>query len=263
MKKSRCVIDLMNSQSSISGLFDKSHVIITFSNKSNARESSVSEYIQEHWNKTVQKNPLMFSGDLLSVVNNNSNPEYIKLDTILTKYDDYYITRTKEFQQEFPNQKSTNVLSTGCVSITSDNYVVLGKRSLQLSVSPGKITIVSGMADNEDIIKNNQVDVFGCITREIKEEIGVNSNEIKELICMGLIEKPRNQGIFIPFFGSFNIPFSKITERENDGELIELFKIKNSEKEIIKVLEDSTKLSSVAISSLKIYLDLFSILNNK
>jgi|GEM_PF-6907053 len=262
MKKSRCIVDPMNSQSSVFGLFDKSHVIVTFSNKSNTRESFVSKYIQEHWNKIVKKNPLMFSGDLLSVVNNHSNSEYIKLDTIITEYDDYYITRTKKFQQKFSNEKSTNVLSTGCISITSDNYIVLGKRSLQLSVSPGKITIVSGMADDEDIIKNNQVDVFGCITREIKEEIGVNSNEIKELICIGLIEKPKNQGIFIPFFGLFNIPFSKIAERENDGELIELFKIKNSEKEIIKVLKCNT-LSSVAVSSLKIYLDLFPILNNK
>ena len=205
----------------------------------------------------------MFSGDLLSVVNNDSNSKYIKLDTILTTYDDYYITRTKEFREQFPDEKNTNVLSTGCVLITSDNCILLGKRNLQLAVNPGKITIVSGMVDNNDINENKQVDLFGCIKREIKEEIGVDSDEIKKLICMGLVQKPQKQGIFVPFFGLIDKPFSKIVERDNDGELIELLKIENSKNEIIRNLNDNDNLSSVAISSMRIYLELFGVLNKR
>ena len=206
----------------------------------------------------------MFSGVLLSVINNNSDSEHIRLDTILTKYNDYYVVKTKEFQQQFPYENNSNVLSAGCISITSDNYIVLGKRRSDLAVDPGKITIPSGMADNFDITKNNKVDLFGCIKREIKEEIGVNSDEIKKLTGIALFQKPKNQGMFITFFGLIDLLFSKIVRRKNDGELIELIKIDNSETVIIKILENKDyNLTSVAINSLKIYLELFSSLNDK
>ena len=253
----------MSSQLLISGLYDEQHVQVAFTPQKYTRNNHVQDYIKNQWNEVIKKNPSMFAGDLLGVKENNSDSKNIRLDTILTRFDDYYIVGTPNFQQKFPDEKNTNVLSAGCILVTSDNYLVFGKRSDKLVISPGKITIVSGMVDRNDVVDNKKADLFSCIKREIKEEVGVSSNEIHDLICIGLVNKSNNKGIFVPFFARLTISFEKLCEKSNDGELTELIKTTNSETGILKILEKPSNLSSVASASLQIYLELFSDLNKK
>lgn len=253
----------MSSQLLITGLYDEQHIQVAFTPKKHTRSNQVQDYIKKQWKAVTKKNPSMFAGELISVKESDSDSKNIRLDTILTTFDDYYITGTLDFQQKFPDEKNTNVLSTGCILVTSDNCIVFGKRNKELVISPGKTTIVSGMADRNDIIDNKKADLFSCIKREIREEVGVNPNEITDLICIGLVNKPNNTGIFVPFFAKLDIPFEKLCARSNDGELTELIKTPNSKTEILKILEKTPNLSNVASASLQIYVELFSDLNKK
>lgn len=241
---------------------DKEHIEISYRNISIFRNREVTNYIKKQWNDVIKKKPSMFAGNLISMEKNNSESKYIKLDTIHTTYDDYYITKTEEFQKTFPNEIHNRALSVGCVLVTSDNYVIMGIRDNKLALSPGKTTIVSGMVDNNDIINFKHVDIFGCVKREIKEEIGIKEDEIYDLSCIGLIDNFGQQNLFIPFFGRTSLSIKIIKERQNEGEFTEILGIKNSERELSEILENNKKLSDIVIPTFQIYLRLFSILNS-
>lgn len=246
-----------------SSKYEEEHVQISYNDTSIHRNQDVLDYIKKQWNETIKQQPSMFAGNLVSVQKNNSDYKYIRLDTIHTTYDDFYITKTKDFQKIFPNEINSNPLSVGCILVTNDNYLVFGIRNNKLAMAPGKTTVVSGMVDDSDIIDMKSVDLFGCIRREIEEEIGVKSNEIHDLLCIGLVDNLDQLHTYIPFFGRIDISFAKINERENDGELTEILKIENSEKMVVETLENNSNLSDVTGPTLQIYQKLFSILNSK
>lgn len=245
-----------------STIYDKKQIKISYRDISISRDQDAANYIKKQWNEMVKKKPSMFAGNLVALEKNNSNSEYIKLDTIHTTYDDFYITRTKEFQKRYPKEPHPSVLSVGCVLVTNDNYVILGVRNNNLALSPGKITIVSGMVDKNDIVDHKHVDLFECIKREIKEEAGIKSNEINDLSCIGLVDNFEQENTFIPFFARVNLSTETINERQKDGEFIEILKIKNSEKSLLEILEKNDALSDIVTPTLQIYLKLFSILNS-
>jgi len=251
----------MSSKSLISGFFDEQHVTIRFEHKNYTRNKDALEYIKKQWNKIVQEKPSMFAGDLVRVVKSNSDSEHIRLYTIHTTYDDFYVTQTKSFQEKFPNELISNPLSVGCILVTNDNYLVLGIRNKQVAVEPGKITVVSGMVDDKDIVDFKKVDLFSCINREIEEEIGVKPKEISDLLCIGLVDSKYGQNTHVPFFGRTNLHFNEILQRENDGEFSEIIKLGNSEIEISAILNNNNNLSDILVPTLQIYLKLFSSLN--
>ena len=109
----------------------------------------------------------MSVGNLVDVINNHSDSEQIRLDTVHTTYDDFYITQTKEFPEKFPNEIISIPLSVGCILITKDNYLIFGIRNNKVALESGKTTVVSGMVDDTDIIDLKQVDVCSSIIDSI------------------------------------------------------------------------------------------------
>ena len=253
---------MMSSNILFSQIYDEKHIRISYKNESISRSPEASNYIKKQWEDSIKQNASMFSGDLVSVKKNNSNSEYIDIDTFHTTFDDFFVSKRNEFRTRFPKEIQTTVLSVGCVIITSDNYLVLGTRANHLAFESGKVTVVSGLADNRDIVQNKQIDIFGCIRREMQEEIGIKEDEIQLLSCIGLIGNFKHHNVYVPFFGCVNVSFSQIIERKNDGEILKNIKIKNSKSAIQEKLQNNN-LSDITKPTLEIYLNLFNECNKK
>ena len=236
--------------------YDEKHIKISYRRDLISRSPEASDYIKKQWEDSIKQNASLFSGDLVSVRKNNSNSEYINIDTFHTTYEDFFVSKKNEFHTRFPKEIVSTPLSAGCVIVTSDNYIVLGIRAKHLALESGKITVVSGMVDKRDIVQNEQIDVFGCIRREIQEEAGIIKEEIQDLSCMGLVDNFEHHNVYVPFFGHVSIPFNQIIERRNDGEIIKITKIKNSKSAIQDELQN-TNLSDITKPTLEIYLNLF------
>ena len=236
--------------------YDEKHVKISYNSDSISRNPEASDYIKKQWEDSIKQNTLLFSGDLVSVKKNNSNSEYINIDTFHTTYEDFFVSKKNEFHTRFPKEVVSTPLSTGCIVITSDNYIVLGIRAKHLALESGKITVVSGMVDKRDIVQTKRIDLFGCIRREMQEETGIMMEEIQDLSCMGLVDNFEHHNFYVPFFVRVSIPFSQIIERRNDGEILKIIKIKNSKRAIQDELQN-TNLSDITKPTLEIYLNLF------
>lgn len=243
--------------------YDQNQVDISYRPTTIHRNKDALDHIKKQWNKSVKENPTMFAGSLVNIQKNKSDAEHIRLDTTHSTYDDFFVTRTKEFQRKFPNENKSNILSVGGILVTEDNWIVLGIRNKELVIEPGKTTIVSGMVDDRDIRDFRHVDIFGCIKREIEEEIGIRDHQIHNLVAIGLVQNHERNNTYIPFFGRISMPFEKILEIENDGEFAQLNKIKNFEKQIQIMIKENDNLSDIIVPSFQIYLKLFSILNKK
>ena len=245
-----------------SQIYDEKHIKISYKNESTSRSPEASDYIKKQWEDSIKQNASMFSGDLVSIKRNSSNFKNIDIDTFHTTYDDFFVSKKDEFHSRFPNEIPSTVLSAGCVIITSDNYLVLGTRANHLALEPGKITVVSGMVDGRDIDQDKQIDIFGCIKREIQEEIGIKAEEVRCLSCIGLVDNFKHHNVHIPFFGRVSVTFSQIIERRNDGEILEFIKIKNSKSAIQDKLKNED-LSDITKPTLEIYLNLFNVCNKR
>lgn len=70
-------------------------------------------------------------------------------------------------------------IASNILILTTDNYYVLAKMSINTSL-PNKIKFIGGAMSKDDL-KENILDPFECVKREIYEEIGltiVPSNKI-------------------------------------------------------------------------------------
>ncbi len=66
-----------------------------------------------------------------------------------------------------------NPIGTSIVPITTDGFIPIGKRSSDAEVNPGKLFTFGGFFDADKDIRNGNPNVFQCIIREIKEELGI------------------------------------------------------------------------------------------
>ena len=202
-----------------SKIYDQNQVNISYRHTTIHRNKDALDYIKNQWNTIVKENPTMFAGSLVNVQKDKSDSEQIMLDTTHSTYDDFFVTRTKEFQRKFPNEIKTNILSVGCILVTEDNCIVLGIRNKELAIEPEKTTIVSGMVDNRDIRDFTQVDIFECVKREIEEEIGISSHQIHNLVAIGLVQNHGRNNTYIPFFGRISILLRKYLKEKAMGNL--------------------------------------------
>ena len=249
----------MSYKSLADGIFNKDQIQIAFQPRVLIRSPDARNYILKEWMKKVIDNCNLFPGTLVRVNDYNIVNNELKINTGYTTFDDYFITRTKSFQKKFSNELSANPLSVGIIIVTNDNYVLLGKRKEKGS-QEGKLTLPSGMVDNEDI-QNNMVDVFGAIKREVWEETGISDTKLRDLLCYRLILNKIYGQTYMAFFAYVNLPAVKIQKlKRKDDEIDFAFEyFCKNEKETLKQYLDENKnmLSDIAEPSLRYYLDVF------
>ena len=149
-----------------------------------------------------------------------------------TTYKEYVTTRTPEFSRSRTRQELGNALSVCSVVETSDDYILLDLRQ-GVDVYVGRYHVIGGFFErNVDVTAQTMLpDPFGAICREIREETGVQIDDISQQYCLGVVYDVQVPHAEMCFLTRLNISRDEVIHHRTpeEDEIKELLTLKVDE----------------------------------
>lgn len=145
---------------------------IKYSGVTLAIPSYVRKAIDKHWLKITAEQGFLFNGDVFPVKRILINNDRISIKIRRSDYAHYMATRNDIVEVQ---HDPCNILYTGIVLQTSDNYFALAETAVHTS-KPDRIQLIGGNVDADDINEDKTVNIDGNAAKELFEEIGLDVN---------------------------------------------------------------------------------------
>jgi 8-oxo-dGTP pyrophosphatase MutT (NUDIX family) len=254
------------------GILHRKDISIYYIQKRIAQDQDSLHSINYRWSTFLSRNPNSFNGRLCRVdgyriYGARENAGSLDLYLSDTDYKEFVGTRESLFESRFGKEKMANPLSVAAILVSNDSKLLIGRRSSNTDASKSSFSVVAGYIDPEKDISDGynhvtatsmkKIDIFNGMIREIYEETGIKEGEIKQLICIGLLDNKKHNQINIPFYSILDISASEILQRgssHSSKEFSELFTIDDTKEAIeafLKTTED--QLSDIIVPILHIY----------
>lgn len=204
------------------------------------------------WQEQLQQarlhNKRLFDAPLFRHVNaQSSNDQSLHLILGDTSYKEYVTTRTPLFAQGRARHELANPLAVCSVLETSDGYILLDRRqgvdvyvgryhviggffersldtspSLPLDASNPSNSTYSSLATYSFNSSNpsTRPDPFAAIRREIREETGIQSIDIREQYCLGVVYDLTTPHAEMCFLTLLHIPLEEVQRRQPEDDEI-------------------------------------------
>jgi len=214
------------------------------------------------WNKLLKKTPSanLFNGPLAELESFQLKTNRLLLSLRLSNYRTFMYSnfhREKiltNYGEAFVNQG----LGISAVVRTEGNKIVLMKRSEQVGEYPGKLDVFGGHIEPGKHSVNGVPDPFLGIREELKEELNLFSEDIRDLRIIGMIRNSETAKPELVFLAQSPLSFEKIREKATHatdaGEYISLISVTDKSEAIRKYLKENTDcFSPSGLGSLWVY----------
>lgn len=250
------------------GVFPPSHVHVTTVDEARPSTAELERLIEVEWDRRMAdakaNDRLLFNGPMLRYVSHatrrdNCGVEHLDLTVGPTCYRDFVGTNLFNHHRldEFGWHCFSNPIGTTATLLTRDNLICYGVRSSRVSYHASHVHTFGGSFEDRDRRADGSVDPFGSLTREIVEELGVVSDELHDLICVGLL---RDREIHQPemlFEARLALSADELRTRwesaesrdEHDG----LVTLQNAPDEIVPFIQTCGLIAPVAIGALMLH----------
>ena len=145
-------------------------------------------YINEFWRSYRVEYPLAFNGSMLKLLEiEHCSQEEFRLVVEPTTYAEYVATRSPEFDITYPESERANPIGMTIIVLSSDNKVVITRRSATVEQNPGLPYFVGGYVEPS---MSGELDRIVCdnAARELEEELGVRNTD--NMIIAGMAMDP-------------------------------------------------------------------------
>ncbi len=198
--------------------------------------STIQSWIDTLWQQNLaaarQKGIPLFNTNLFRLVNAASQPDGT-LHLVLgnTSYKEYTTTRVPEFFHGRTCQELSNALAVCSVIETIDGHILLDKRQ-GVDVHVGRFHVIGGFFER-DLDMTVLPDPFRAIRREIREETGIQSSDIREQYCLGVVYDLTTPHSELCFLTRLNIPLAEVqTRTPEDNEVQQLLSLAVTEESL-------------------------------
>jgi 8-oxo-dGTP pyrophosphatase MutT (NUDIX family) len=153
-----------------------------------------------------------------------------------TSYKQYVTTREADFAAGRARSELGNPLAVCSVVETSDGFILLDKRQ-GVDVYVGRYHVIGGFFERHLDEVDGLPDPFGAVRREIREETGIQTDDIHEQYCLGVVYDLAMPHGELCFLTRLHIPLVEVQRRvpeENEiKQLIPLHVTPESLKEFL------------------------------
>ncbi len=148
-----------------------------------------------------------------------------------TSYKEYTTTRVPDFFQNRTRQELSNALAVCSVIETNDGHILLDKRQ-GVDVHVGRYHVIGGYFER-DLDMTVHPDPFQAVRREIREETGIQSADIREQYCLGVVYDLTTPHSELCFFTSLSISLAEVqTRTPEDNEVKRLLSLAVTEESL-------------------------------
>ena len=123
----------------------------------------------------------LFDGPMCRLEGCEVSPEALRLWVSPTSYKPFLGTNLTGV--DVPASALSNPLGLSAALVTSDGWLMLGRRNASVAYYPNRIHPFAGSLEPGEL-----TNVFDGVLRELDEELGLSKCEVAEMRCLGLIE---------------------------------------------------------------------------
>ncbi len=168
---------------------------------------------QQKLTQAQQRNTPLFETQLFRFVAASSQADgTLHITMGATSYKQYVTTRVPDFAQGRARSELGNPLAVCSVVETSDGSILLDKRQ-GVDVYVGRYHVIGGFFERHLDQVGSLPDPFGAVRREIREETGIQSDDIRDQYCLGVVydlQMPHGEMCFLT---RLHIPLDEVLRR--------------------------------------------------
>ena len=163
----------------------------------------------------------LFDGQLVRLVSAEAGGDG-KLHIVLgnTGYKEYITSREPAFAQGRDRQELGNALALCSVVETNDGYILYERRQ-KVAVHSGRFHVIAGFFEQRDTDAQGQPDPFAAMRREIREETGIQADDIVEQYCLGSVYDLSSPHGELCFLTRLNISLAEVRTRTPEDQEIQ------------------------------------------
>ena len=126
----------------------------------------------------------LFDGPMCRLESWETTPGQLTLNISRTSYKIFLGTNMAhpEFADLHGSNVMANPVGVSPALLTADNKLALGRRNSRVAYYPGRIHPFSGS------LEPNDTNLFSAVARELQEELSLESDELTQIFCSGLVE---------------------------------------------------------------------------
>jgi len=232
------------------GFFDREELDIGYHNHDIDYPKDAMEFIERMWQNRLSSGTRLFDAKLFRVTSVKLLNQKLCISLENTSYRNFVGSRPDSFLSKFGADLTANPLSVGTLLATSDNYLMIGKRRMDLDFNPGKYSTIAGMMDRDKDIKNGTPDPFMAVIRELHEEKNIKWDDVKDLVCLGAVYSQEYNQTYLPFYARLMLSREEVNSRTPlENEFDEFFFIDTNDSTLsnwIKAHSDASSETFIA-----------------
>lgn len=226
--------------------------------------------IESEWERRMaeaHKNErMLFNGPMLRYVDhaletNRAGARIFRMTVGPSCYRDFVGTNLYNHHRlpEFGWHRFANPIGTTAILVTADSRICFGVRSSRVSYHASHVHTFGGSFEGRDRRPDGSVDPFESLTRELKEELDLNLDELVGLACVGLIRDNEIHQPEMLFEARLTLEAAALRKRwigaECRDEHDDLVTIRDAPEAIVPFIKSAGLIAPVAIGALFLHGD--------
>jgi hypothetical protein len=206
--------------------------------------------IESAWTAALSRPGVhLFDGPMCRLESFNATDTRLRLELSKSSYKIFLGTNMAhpEFASQFGPEVMGNPVGVSPALFTSDGYLLLGHRTQSVAYYPGRIHPFSGSLEPAD------VDPFAAVGRELKEELSLETADISDIRCTGIVEDASLRQPELIFTAESNRTRPEIEGRLDQLEHHSVFAVPATDDGIENALRMEARFTPVAIASLLLW----------
>ena len=210
-----------------SGLYRRDQLDITYDpSLTMPLTPDIEEWIEKTWREKLQLSReldfRLYDAPLIRLVEVEArNDGSLRLVLGDTSYKEYMATREPAFAQGRSRQELSNALATCSVVETTDGYILYERRQ-KTAIHGGRFHVIAGFFErDQDRDANGQPDPFAAMCRELREETGIQAQDMQAQYCLGAVYDVANPHGELCFFTKLHISLAEVRTRVPEDDEIQ------------------------------------------
>ncbi len=184
----------------VTGHWRPGQVRATWAEDSRPHIDVVEKVIEQAWSSAnAQKGKKLFDGPMCRLEQWSATPGVLELTLSPTSYRIFFGTNLSNpgLAGQFGKSALANATGLSAGLMTSDGFLMLGRRNKSVAYYPGRVHPFAGSLEPRDA-----GDVFAAMQRELAEELSIKPDEVQNMHCAAIAEDRsiRHPELIFPVF---------------------------------------------------------------
>jgi 8-oxo-dGTP pyrophosphatase MutT (NUDIX family) len=178
------------------GLFDRDRVKVSWSDSPRPTNQQVEAAIEATWAEqtrlAAEQGRKLYNGRLCRMINCETQGPVLQMTLGEVSYKEFVGTNLTHAQLRYIHGPDVlaNPLGVSAAVVTSDGYVLLGRRSDKVFSNPGLVHPVGGTV--EPPAEAGRIpDPFQAMTDELYQELALPAKAVRRNVCLGVVRAKR------------------------------------------------------------------------